>query len=37
MAFGVGVGQAVRKFSYHDVDGALLLEVNDEDLKKIWE
>ena len=23
-----------KKFKYHDVDGALLLEVNDEDLKE---
>ena len=31
----VGVGQTVqKKFIYHDVDGALLLEVNDEDLRE---
>ena len=31
----VGVGQTVqKKFTYHDVDGALLLEVNDEDLRE---
>ena len=31
----VGVGKTVtKKFAYHDVDGALLLEVNDEDLRE---
>ena len=31
----VGVSATVqKKFKYHDVDGALLLEVNDEDLKE---